>query len=289
MPRHSKRRACWPSWSSPAHEDPDAVADSRVPVPVAADARQQLPVLPELLRLRDARRSSDTACCAAPGSPRGASAAVTRITPGASTPFLEPIARRLWRRAYLAHDGYPAPHPFRDLLLVRVLPVVGVAAGARAAAAAGRAAGAGQRRTERRASAERACRGALGRARPGAPPAGQPAGGAGRNAGRVGEPEGHDQDRPVHGRGRHGRRRDLAGVARQAPGRDRSREAVPRAAAQRRAHVRRAGGAHRRGPAQRTRRSTKSFPARRELAPGSERSSCGSRPLRPTATRSPRC
>ena len=100
----------------------------------------------------------------------------------------------------------------RDLLLLRVLPVVGVAAGVRpAAAAAGcandnacarttRSSGQGPARSvdRTRAGGDHGCRGVP-------MPDRRPGGDRG--------PEDHDQDRPLHGRGRHAGRRDLARVA----------------------------------------------------------------------------
>ncbi len=71
-----------------------------------------------------------------------------------------------------------------------------------------------------------------------------------RRAGRAGRPEDHDHDRPVHGGSGHGGRGAHARVAQQAPRRDGSHQAVPRAATDGGAHVRRAGRPDRRRPAQ---------------------------------------
>ncbi len=100
-----------------------------------------------------------------------------------------------------------------------LLPVAGVAGGARAAAAAAD----GSKPRPRRPA--RGPREGPARAPPATPPAPCAAAGAVPAAadGRAPAARSHDQDRSLHGGSRHRRRRHLAGVAHQAPRRDRPR------------------------------------------------------------------
>ena len=93
------------------HEDDPARAHSRLSIRAAADARRELPLCAELLRLRgrgrrEARRAQGHAC-----SPAGASCAATRIIPAATTPSPDPTSSSS-RAPLPAARGHPGSHGY---------------------------------------------------------------------------------------------------------------------------------------------------------------------------------
>ncbi len=123
-----------------------------LPVSVPPDAGRELPLRPQLLRLRargDRASTARSKGTLARRSPRPAMSPVSsgRLRPGSLNVAPFPFARpRLAGRGHPGCHGYPTSDPVRDLLVLRAAPVGGVAEGDAPAAGAGRRRGAATRR-----------------------------------------------------------------------------------------------------------------------------------------------